>query len=213
MGKVTEQMSVWSGQFGQDYTDRNLMSLEEMESTCQAMYGMTMTDIYTRLIGQCDRAIKILEVACNVGNQLLCLQQMGFARLYGIELQQYAVEIAKSRTKAINIIQATAFDIPFKDQYFDLVFTSGLLIHISPDDIAEALTEIYRCSSRFIMGCEYFSPSYETLSYRDNTDLLWKTDFASLYLSHFPDLKLVQKIMLPIKGSDNLSAAFLLEKT
>ena len=94
-------------------------------------YGYTRTEINSEFIGDFDRDMKILEVGSNVGNQLLCLQEMGFKSLYGIELQNYAVELSKSRTKRINIIEGSAFDIPFKDSYFDLVFTSGVLIHIS----------------------------------------------------------------------------------
>ena len=74
---------------------------------------------------------------------------MGFTNLYGIELQGYAVELSKSRTHNINIIQGSAFDIPFKNEYFDLVFTSGLLIHIHPSNIREAMNEIYRCTKKF----------------------------------------------------------------
>jgi len=60
---------------------------------------------------------------------------MGFTNLYGIELQWYAVEKAKEYTKGINIIQGSGFDIPFKDGYFDLVITNGVLIHIAPKKI------------------------------------------------------------------------------
>jgi len=56
----------------------------------------------------------------------------GINNLYGIELQQYAIEKAKALTKRINIIHGVADDIPFKDGYFDMVFTSGVLIHIHP---------------------------------------------------------------------------------
>jgi len=39
---------------------------------------------------------------------------MGFNNLYGIELQQYAIEKAKALTKRINIIHGVADDIPLK---------------------------------------------------------------------------------------------------
>lgn len=32
MSTFTKQMKVWQGEFGKDYTDRNALSLEEMES-------------------------------------------------------------------------------------------------------------------------------------------------------------------------------------
>jgi len=93
---------------------------------------------------------RVLEVGCNVGNQLLLLKEMGYTNLWGIELQDYAVEIARKRTSGINIVKGSAFDIPYKDAFFDLVFTSGVLIHIPPDHINKVLDEIYRCTNRYI---------------------------------------------------------------
>jgi len=166
MSKITKQMEKWAGEFGKEYTDRNALTLEEMERLCQKNYGVTRTEMNLEFIGDLGRSIRILEVGSNIGNQLLCLQNMGFQTLYGIELQEYAVEISKSRTKHINIIQGSAFDIPFKDNFFDLVFTSGLLIHIAPSDVEQILREIHRCTKKYIWGSEYFADSYTQVEYR-----------------------------------------------
>ncbi len=113
MGKFTNQMEQWVGNFGKEYTDRNAGLLEDIETAYKQRYGMTRTEMNRRFIGDIDRSIKVLEVGSNIGAQLLCLQKAGFINLYGIELQSYAVELAKIKTKDINIIQGTAFDIPF----------------------------------------------------------------------------------------------------
>lgn len=60
--------------------------------------------------------------------------------------------MAKKFTDGINIIRGTADDIPFRDGYFDLVFTSGVLIHINPQSIGKVLREIYRCSNSLYLG-------------------------------------------------------------
>jgi len=212
MGRFTKQMAAWSGDFGKSYTKRNFHSLEEMERACVKIYGMSRTDINKRFLDGLNRSIRILEVATNIGNQLLCLQEMGFTDLYGIELQKDVVEIAKSRTKYINIIQGSAFDIPFKNGFFDLVFTGGLLIHISPQDITDVLSEIYRVSRKYIWGMEYFAPHYTEVEYRGNKELLWKTDFTKLYLDTFKDLKLVKEERFKYKDNDNVDTMYLLEK-
>ena len=95
-----------------------------------------------------------LEIGCNVGVQLMLLHEMGYESLYGVELQDIAIDISKEITKEkkIYIIKGSAFDIPYKDSFFDMVFTSGLLIHISPDDIDKVLEEVYRCSGKYIWG-------------------------------------------------------------
>ena len=212
MAKITEQMQKWRGEFGREYTDRNALSLEEMEDLSKKNYGVTETELNERFLKGIDRSIRILEVGSNIGNQLLCLQRMGFSNLYGIELQSYAVELSKSRTRNINIIQGSAFDIPYKDGYFDLVFTAGVLIHIEPSDIALALREIYRCTRKYIWGFEYFSDHYTEIPYRGHKNLLWKTDFVRLYLNQFSDLELVKEERLKYLDNDNVDTMFLLKK-
>jgi pseudaminic acid biosynthesis-associated methylase len=146
MAKSNEQVGMWAGQFGKEYTDRNALSLEDLETLYRRNYGHTRTELNERFLKSIDRSARILEVGSNVGLQLLCLQRMEFSNLYGIELQSYAVELSKSRLRNISIIQGSVFDIPYKDGYFDLVFTSGLLIHISPSNIVSAMREIHRCA-------------------------------------------------------------------
>jgi len=208
----TKQMKIWAGDFGKEYTDRNALTLEAMEQTYHKQYGITRTEMNSNFIGDIDKSVKVLEVGSNIGNQLLCLQKVGFEHLYGIELQSYAVELSKSRTTGINIIQGSAFDVPFKDGFFDLVFTSGVLIHIGPDDITTALDEIYRCSNRYIWCFEYYAPRYAEINYRDHKDVLWKTDFSKLFLGRFSHLRLVQQEIYKYRDSDNVDVMFLLEK-
>lgn len=213
MTKHTEQMAVWEREFGRAYTDRNTLSVAELDALYTRDFGITRMAMNEEFLSGLDRNIKILEVGSNTGNQLLALQEMGFSRLYGVELQPYAVEQSKKRTQHINIIQGSAFDVPFKDGFFDLVFTSGVLIHIAPADIATALHEIHRCSNRFIWGMEYFSERQEDVPYRGHEHLLWKTDFARLYLEAFEDLRMVKQRVYERSGTENRDAMFLLERS
>jgi pseudaminic acid biosynthesis-associated methylase len=205
-------MEQWAGDFGKEYTDRNALSLEELELLYKGYYGITRMEMNRKFVGDLDKDIKVLEVGSNIGNQLLCLQNMGFKNLYGIELQSYAVELSKSRTKGINIIQGSAFDIPFKDNFFNLVFTSGLLIHIAPENIAEVLDEICRCAKQYIWGLEYYADEHTMINYRGHTDLLWKADFPKLFLDRFKDLRLVKVECFKYLNNNNVDVMFLLEK-
>ena len=212
MNDLTEQASKWNGAFGREYTERNPQSFEEMEELYTRNYGLTRTELNRRFLDNLDRSMRILEVGSNVGNQLLCLQRMGFKALYGIELQSYAVEISKSKSKNINIIQGEASDIPFKDGFFDLVFTSGVLIHIAPKNLPDVLREIHRCTRKYIFGFEYYSEETKEIPYRGNSDLLWKADFAGKYLDLFDDLTLVKEERIKYLDNENVDAMFLLKK-
>lgn len=149
----------------------------------------------------------------NIGNQLLCLQKAGFKNLHGIELQSYAVKLSKSRTEGINITQGSAFDIPFKDGFFNLVFTSGLLIHIASEDINRVLDEIHRCTKQYIWCFEYYSDVYTPMPYRGRADLLWKANFSKLFLDRFEDLILIQEEHFKwLDNSNKIDFMFLLQK-
>jgi pseudaminic acid biosynthesis-associated methylase len=213
MNKETQQMEKWSGDFGKEYTNRNALTLDEMEVLYQKNYGLSRTEMNLKFIGDLDRSIRILEVGSNIGNQLLYLQKMGFSSLYGIELQEYAVEFSKSRTKRINIIQGSAFDIPFKDSFFDLVFTSGVLIHIAPSDLELVMREIYRSSKKLIWGFEYSSDVCTEIPYRGSTGLLWKNNFGKIYIDTFSDLRLVKEEKYKYLDNENIDSMYLLEKT
>lgn len=212
MHNLSEQASKWSGAFGREYTQRNPQSIEEMEELYTRNYGLTRTELNRRFLDDLDRSMRILEVGSNVGNQLICLQRMGFGALYGIELQSHAVEISKSRSNNINIIQGEASDIPFKDSFFDMVFTSGVLIHIAPKNLSDVLGEIHRCTKKYIFGFEYYSDETKEISYRGNRNLLWKADFAEKYLELFEDLTLVKEERIKYLGNENIDAMFLLKK-
>jgi len=189
----TNQMKFWTGDFGKNYTDRNPNTGKQVEEYCINTYGVSRTEMNTEFLINFPKDIRILEVGCNVGAQLQTLQNMGYNNLYGIELQWYAVEKAKTLTKNINIIQGSGFDIPFKDNYFDLVYTSGVLIHINPNDLSVIFNEIARCSNKYIWGFEYFSEEVESINYRGNEGFLWKADYAKLFTNKVNNTKIIKQ--------------------
>jgi pseudaminic acid biosynthesis-associated methylase len=205
-------MDFWKGDFGKKYTGRNACSAKALDEECKKNFGRTKTSLDKEFLKGIDKNIKILEVGCNVAQQLRHLQIAGFKNLYGIELQWDAVERAKLYTKHMNIIQGSAFDLPFKDGYFDLVFTSGVLIHIAPKDLLSAMKEIYRCTNKYIWGLEYYADKLTEINYRGHKGFLWKQDFAKLYLKKFNGLKLLKEKRLKYADNDNIDTMFLLKK-
>ncbi|MCE3278359.1 MAG: hypothetical protein K0S44_550 [Bacteroidetes bacterium] len=209
----TEQIDFWKGEFGKEYTDRCTFSDEEWDKFYSKTWGKTKIEMNKGFIGNLSKDIKILEVGCNTGMQLNGLQRMGFENIYGVELQPYAAEEAKKRTKNINIVCGSGFDLPFKDSYFDVVCTNGVLIHISPNDLPKIMQEMYRCSKKYIWGFEYFSENVTEINYRGHSNYLWKADYAALFIKQFPDLKLVKKEMYPyLDNPSNVDYMYLLEK-
>jgi len=208
----TPQLIEWQGEFGHEYTDRNSTTPQQEDALWIKNYGVSRTELNRRFFRNVSLDARILEVGCNIGNQLLLLQQLGYFNLHGIEVQSYAIGVARSRTSNINLLQATAFNLPYRDNCFDLVFTSGVLIHIAPADLSVALDEIHRCTRTYILGVEYYAPTAAEVNYRGHNSLLWKTDYAQAYSSRFDDLELVEEERLPYLENKNVDSMFLLRK-
>jgi pseudaminic acid biosynthesis-associated methylase len=211
--KNTQQEKFWNSEFGKEYTDRNKWnSDEEWDEIYIETWGQTKIEINNKIMADLPRDIKILEVGCNYGAQLRGYQRMGFTNLYGVELQPYAVEESKKAYSGLNIITGSGFDLPFKDDFFDLVCTNGVLIHISPNDHNAFLKEIYRCSKKYIMGWEYYNVVLKELNYRENKGFMWKADFSGIYRKFFPSLKLINQQFVKYMANENEDAIFLLSK-
>jgi pseudaminic acid biosynthesis-associated methylase len=210
----TNQTKVWTSQFGEDYTSRNTYeNIDDHNQSYIDYYGKTKDELNKEILSTLPKNLKILEVGSNIGYQLASLQRFGFYNLYGIEIQRNCVDQSKKLWKGIDIIQASGFDIPFKNNFFDLVFTNNVLIHISPKDIDIVLNEMNRVSAKYIYGFEYYSEKYESINYRDNKDLLWKTDFANLFLKKFSNLKSIFSKKYPcLNFKGNIDKAYILEK-
>lgn len=210
--EMTDQVRQWVGTLGREYTDRNDQTPCQLDEFYRNTYGKTRSELNQRFLDNVPRNAPILEVGCNVGTQLLLLKDMGFTDLSGVEIQEYALQRAQERLRDAKILQASALSIPFSDQEFELVFTSGVLIHIAPADLPIAMREIHRCTKKWVWGMEYFAPQMEEIVYRDNRNLLWKANYARLYRHHCADLELVREQDIPYLEGGNVDSMFLLER-
>jgi pseudaminic acid biosynthesis-associated methylase len=208
----TEQAAVWKGDFGREYTDRNTLDIAALDDLYRKNYGQARSEINKEFLREIAKDASFLEVGCNTGNQLLMLWQMGWSNLSGVELQPYAVEAARKRLPGVTVKPGSALNLPWDDSSFDVVFTSGVLIHIAPSDLLRAMDEIHRTSRTYIWGLEYYAPEVTEVNYRTHSSLLWKMDFARRYLDRFNDLELVKERRLPYLNSENVDTVFLLRK-
>jgi pseudaminic acid biosynthesis-associated methylase len=177
---VTPQLALWRSEFGADYTDRNDVEKPERIATWKGILeGISV-----------ERAV---EVGCNIGWNLRYLRACGVGDVWGVEPQRYAIERARARTPELTMVPGTAFDLPFKNGWFDLSFTSGVLIHISPTDLPRALDELYRVTSRYLVVIEYDHQEEVEIAYRGNAHALWKRDHGRIIAERFPDLVLKKR--------------------
>jgi len=215
---ATDQLGQWTRDFGRSYTDRNTMSPDEMDAGFALQFGVRKSTIYRELVGPTRLpAGRALEVGCNIGLQLQLLRLANRRlELHGLEPQEYALARARVLAPEVSFHQGTAFDMPFPDDSFDLVFTHGVLIHLHPRDLPKAIGEMCRVSRRFILCHEYYARETTEVRYQGSDGLLWKTDFAARFREACPSLQEVAVRYYPYSeacgGADLVDQVVLFEQ-
>ena len=132
----------------------------------------------------------VCELGANRGHNLRALQTIRPLELSGVEINPVAFEEFKS-IEGVAAYQSSilAFD-PGKQ--FDLVFTSGVLIYIAPDDLPATYRKLAQLSRRYVLLNEYFNPTPVELSYRGHTGKLFKRDFAGEFLDTCPGFRVLR---------------------
>jgi pseudaminic acid biosynthesis-associated methylase len=136
----------------------------------------------------------VLEVGCNIGGNLHWLRQLvPPRRVYGVDINEKALGEARTAMPDVNTVFSPARSLPFRDAAFDLVFTTGVLIHQAPDTLPIVMNEIVRCSRRYVMCGEYFAEELEEIEYHGERGALYRRNWGATYQSLFPELKLVHE--------------------
>ena len=140
---------LWSGSFGDEYLARNANAGEGR--------GPFWTELMARV------AVRtVLEVGCNVGGNLRWLAPvLGSEHVYGVDVHAGALEEVRRRLPGINAIASPARELPFRDRWFDLVFTAGVLIHQPAATLPRVMGEVVRTARRYVLAIEYFAAETE----------------------------------------------------
>jgi pseudaminic acid biosynthesis-associated methylase len=176
--EVERLESLWSGQFGDDYVDRNAQAHARREPFWREQLAAFP-------------ATRILEVGCNNGTNLRWISQLiAPEETWGVDINQKALQMLRRELPDINTVTGQARDLPFRDRWFDMVFTMGVLIHQPPQALPLVMSEIVRCSRRYLLCGEYYAEQPTEVPYRGQTAALFKCDFGGLYRQLFPGLQL-----------------------
>lgn len=174
--------AMWGGEFGEAYIERN-------RAAAAARRPFWESQLAARPVR------RVLEVGCNTGNNLTWLVGK-VDEVYGIDVSRKALAEVRRTLPDVNAVHAPGRSLPFRDAWFDMVFTMGVLIHQPPQSLPLVMSEIVRCSSRYVLCGEYFAEQPIEVPYRGQTGALFKRDFGGLYQELFPELKLLDRGLL-----------------
>jgi spore coat polysaccharide biosynthesis protein SpsF len=165
----SEQERFWEGEFGDRYTERNLITPESRQP------------FFAWLLGAASGVRSVCEFGANTGHNLLALRAADPSlELAGVEPNRKAFEALS----ALPDVAATASSI---QEYtprrpYDLVFTCGVLIHLDPAALPDAYRKLAASSARYVLINEYFNPVPLELAYREHRERLFKRDFGAEFL-------------------------------
>jgi pseudaminic acid biosynthesis-associated methylase len=176
---------LWAEGFGDAYSERNKDAGAGREK-----FWSSVLHAYP--------AKRILEVGCNVGLNLQCIAaHVPQEDLYGIDVNRAALHLLHERLPEVRALLGTGRELPFRDAFFDIVFTAGVLIHQPEEALREVMAEVVRCSRRFVLCMEYFAEQTTEVPYRGQSGALFKRNYGRLYQDYFPELTLRAQEFLP----------------
>lgn len=157
----------WKGKFGNKYTDR-----------CPVEWKPRIA-VFDKLLSGLNIE-SVLEVGCNLGHNLLAINAVTDADVFGIDINQYAIN--KSDIKPC-LKKASIFNTGFDDNTFDLVLSAGVLIHQHAAQLSEAMLEIHRVSKKYILLIEYPNTEEVGRHYRDFQDKegVWSRPYGEIF--------------------------------
>lgn len=183
--EVKRLEELWGGDFGNAYVERNA----EAARGRQPFWQMILSEFPVR---------SVLEVGCNVGGNLRWIADLVPSRqVYGVDINEQALARLRQTLPGVNAVYAPARALPFRDRWFDLVFTAGVLIHQPVEVLPVVMAEIVRTSGRYVLCMEYYADELTEVPYRGHSGALWKRDYGGYYQELFPELTLRKTGFLP----------------
>ncbi len=90
-----------------------------------------------------QKGSKVLDMGCAFGRDCKTFVEKGFDT-YGIDLSKKMIDKAKMFEKKAKFKVMDILKMKFPEEYFDGVWASAILLHLSKDDVKIALKEIWK---------------------------------------------------------------------
>ncbi len=108
------------------------------------------------------RCTSVLEIGCGTGIDLRLFPES--FDVHGADLNDTALDIAKSKSPMFNFKKVSITDLPFENASVDFVFTHQLLNYLEDDVLEKGISEMYRISGKYIMNCERYDESEKQIN-------------------------------------------------
>lgn len=165
---MNDTAAFWKGDFGDSYLKRNDVDWRRR------------VPFWTHIIEQTG-ATSFLDVGCSAGWNMEAIRSLSPEYIMsGIDVNRGALDLAQAA--GFDVIEGRADEAGALFQgAAEIVVTSGVLIHIAPEDLTGAMQSIVMASNRFVLAIEYDAREEAVVEYRGHLDKLWRRPYGKLY--------------------------------
>lgn len=186
----SDQTKLWENKFGDEYQKRNVITDKDLIGR-NILWGYIISKIHEDCSDDCIPSY--CEFGAGQGQNLIAIDNI---YKHSSAKHQPALVAVEPNEAAYNELLALSINVttinksieglhPIKP-LADVAFTSGLLIHIDPKNLLDAMNVVYKSAAKYVVCTEYFSATQRDIPYRGVDKSLWSNDFGGLYLDNFP---------------------------
>lgn len=123
----------------------------------------------------------ILELGCGFGRMTALLHELRPESYVAVDISPDQLAIARSRIAGVEFVQADVTDLSV-DEKFDLVFSSELLMHISPGEVGKLVKDTIAWSNRYVLNIDLANWAGPLANHN------WVHDYHRLYAPYRPEM-------------------------
>ena len=170
----------WSGNFGDSYIKRN-----SDKSLLKNNYSL-----FKKVLKK-KKFSNLIELGANVGLNIMAINKIfPNVKNYAVEINKTACQELSnniSRCKVYNgsILDYNNYSRNFEKKNWDLVILKTVLIHVNPNYLEKIYKILQKCSKKYLLICEYYSPRPVMVKYRGHKNKLFKRDFAGEIIDNY----------------------------
>ena len=121
------------------------MATPNIDNYYNSYSGRSVLKAFDELLPDSLEGKKLLDVGCGTGRYFQYFKRRGAKELVGVDVGERLLEIMKKVNPFVKTVLASAENLPFPGEYFDVVISLGLVEHFrNPEPVLHEFTRVLK---------------------------------------------------------------------